>query len=321
MINVHDTYPIRADIVDGESGHGYALRLANANALGGLPAVKAALGKSRFVVLDAEDAPVLARWFGADPDRLARALGRTGIGSEPEHYLFAGARLTRSYFVNRMQPRVCPKCLADCGICRLSWEVTLNVGCAIHRQSLVSVCPACARALRWDRPGLCQCACGWALTLGGSSPASAECLDVAGWVEREVGGGNSFSPATRLGALLDPLTLDAGLHIVIALASMTGRTSPAERRDARKRNSPEVATESIRSAAATLSLLAAGVSVKAMSRVPLSAKELLAEAAASCYAPAERQLARSILVATFARSPSSRWAGRFPQLAQLELFA
>lgn len=286
------SFPLRDELRPGESGHGYTLRMATANFLNGLPAVKNMLGKTRFAVLDAEDAPTLSRWFGADPKQLARALGRTGTGSEPDTYELAGATLTRSYFLNRSQPRVCARCLKESGICRLAWEISANPACSSHGHLLTAICPSCCGALRWDRPHSVQCRCGWSLQMTATEPASSEELDVSAWIEARLGNQAQPTPRTGLGRLFAPLGLDAGLHILGALGSFAerARTPVPMRAEARKRNSIVNARQNITHAMRALDAIGNGAAWSSKICFPLSAHELLAEAAACAYAPPERQL-------------------------------
>jgi hypothetical protein len=91
------------------------------------------LGKSQFAVLDAVDAPMLHKWFGADIDELEFALGKTSVGTGEHGYMYAGGPVGRSYFINRTYPRICPACTRESGCCRIAWDVSLVVACARHR--------------------------------------------------------------------------------------------------------------------------------------------------------------------------------------------
>jgi hypothetical protein len=78
----------------------YALRMAQANGLEGLPQLKKWLGKSRFAVLDILDVQMLSRWFGDSPQKLAKQLGSIATGKGLTEFWYAGHRLKRSYFLN-----------------------------------------------------------------------------------------------------------------------------------------------------------------------------------------------------------------------------
>lgn len=284
--------------------------------------MKALLQKTRFAVLDMEDAPHLSRWFGAREDRVARALGRTGIGTGAESYEFWGLILTRSTFINRSQPRICPACLAESGICAAAWEVSANVACSRHGALLISGCPGCAGAVRWDRPHLFQCSCGWSLLMATAEACSDEERDVAGWMEGHLGLAPRHQCTTSLGRLLSPLGLDAGLHALGALGTVRDQNSDSTPTDfsKRKRNSTVKARQSIERACSVLEQVNMGAGLPHKLKMPLAARQLLAEATASAYSPAERQLALSLLAALGRLGSKSRWSGRNPQLSQLELF-
>lgn len=320
-------FPVRDGLRIGESGQGYSLRMAVGNLLNGLSEVKSMLGKSRFAVLDASDAPTLSQWFGGDLAQLERALGKTGIGGEPTAYEFGGHSLSRSYFVNRSQPRVCAQCLSEDGYCQLSWEVSITCACAKHRELLRANCPGCLAPLRWDRPHLVQCRCGWSIQLGkGQAPTESE-IEVSGWVERQLSVVTKAACTTTLGRVLSPLGLDAGLHVLAGLASAApvADTPKSVIGSLRKRNSLVVARIAIAKATETLGFLLEGQPFTAAHaripvRIPFTAAKLLAEAVAHSYEPAERQLAMSLIKALGGRKHEANWSGRHPQLSQLELF-
>lgn len=150
-------FPIRDRVIPGESGQGYVLRMATANGLRGLPFVKACLGRSRFQTLEAQDAPSVSKWFGAPEGELAQALGRLSRKTEDEEFSYAGHDIGRSYFVNRGQPRVCPRCLSQHGYCRAEWDFVLVVACPQHACLLHDQCPVCTRVLDWNRPSFLNC--------------------------------------------------------------------------------------------------------------------------------------------------------------------
>ncbi|MES2186638.1 MAG: TniQ family protein [Pseudomonadota bacterium] len=315
-------YPVQDNLREGESGHGYVLRMAGENGLLGLPSVKARLGKSRFAVLDMLDAPLLGRWFGADSARLARALGMTTTGSEPDGYEFGGAVLTRSYFINRGLPRICGDCLATSGNCKIAWELSACCACPEHELALIDCCGTCQKALRWDRPGLNECRCGYALTIcAGRGVATPEELDVAKWVEDKLTASSCPGVATTLGRLLRPLSLDAGLHVLQALASMHDAHGARSLTAAmRRKNSLVCARSGIAAAARALALLDSGATDLLQRGASTAAIELLAEAASSEYSPADRSLAFSLLAELVRRPRHARWSSRFPQLSQRSLF-
>lgn len=149
--------PFQDEIWPGESGQGYVLRLAARNGLGGLARVKTMLGCSRFQTLYARDAPQLAHWFGASVQRLSYALEADDCDKRVDGATYMGQKLGRSYFLNRLHPRVCPDCVHELGYCRAAWDFTLTVACVRHQRLLLDRCPACTSPLKWTRPDLCLC--------------------------------------------------------------------------------------------------------------------------------------------------------------------
>lgn len=225
--------PYVDEIWDGESGHGYALRMACGNGLNGLGRVKQLLGRTHaFAVLTSDDAASLAQWFGASVQRLALALEQLPNGRREHGVVLAGQLFGRKYFLNRCYPRICPDCLSEFGYCRLAWEFSLVVACARHRRLLVDRCPACHCAIRWSRPGLDVCHCGtpWQMLDAPEAPSRGE-LVLAHLVDQKVDDVDRFgnveidnqdgadAAGRMLPALLSKLTLDGVFRIVYALAT------------------------------------------------------------------------------------------------------
>lgn len=232
--------PFQDEIWPGESGQGYVLRLAARNGLGGLARVKTMLGCSRFQTLYAQDAPQLAHWFGASVQRLSYALEAADGCKRVEGATYMGHKLGRSYFLNRSHPRVCPDCIHELGYCRAAWDFTLTVACARHQRLLVDRCPACALPLKWTRPDLCLCDCGypWALLDFHYSPTAGELLiaqlidlrmddqerlarDVFTW---------SLPPEDEMNALrlfMKDLSLDGVFRTLFAFATAAGYEADA----------------------------------------------------------------------------------------------
>jgi hypothetical protein len=65
--------------------------------------------------------------------------------------------------LNIAQPKLCSRCVAEKGFIEAQWHLELMVACPIHQRLAASHCPACAKRLRWFRPGLLECECGGSL--------------------------------------------------------------------------------------------------------------------------------------------------------------
>jgi hypothetical protein len=64
----------------------------------------------------------------------------------------------------------CPQCASEQGFIEAHWHLRLMVGCSIHASRLSSCCPGCGKRIRWFRPGLLECECGFDLR-NGNNPA------------------------------------------------------------------------------------------------------------------------------------------------------
>lgn len=328
-------FPVQDDVRDDESGQGYALRMAQANGLDGLPQLKRWLGKSRFASLDLDDVQLLSQWFGARPQRLGARLGSIATGKGQTEFRYAGHLLGRSYFLNRMSPRVCPLCIEEHGHCKSAWDFALMTDCPTHRCALLESCLVCARGLSWNRPRLDACQCGWAFNGQGSEvPPTDLSLRVSAWLcdqldERGVGASAvlSLSPASMrpgeqaLLNLVRPLSLNGGLHLLYALASaersLRGEGEPFERKKASSRAARAV----VEQAGMLVARIQAGEILRFRPSGVRVVTQLLAQTASHQREPADRSLAHSIIREYLRqRAGRSNWTGLYPQLSQFELF-
>ena len=326
--------PYVDEIRDGESGHGYALRMACGNGLNGLGRVKQLLGRTHaFAVLTSDDAPSLAQWFGASVPRLALALEQLPNGRREHGVVFAGQVFGRKYFLNRCYPRVCPDCLRDFGYCRLAWEFSLVVACARHRRLLIDRCPACHGAIRWGRPGLdvCQCGSPWKMFDAPEFPSPGE-LVLSHLVDQKVDDVellDNVEIESQVGAdtagrmlinLLRPLTLDGVFRVVYALA-----TAAAYDLDAcigrRERGLLRKARQTIDMACSFGVKVSGPQKVNLRSHRPTVLMDLLGEIyLIGSSAGGDRSLAISMLHSLLASSSDSPSRPRHASLAQGVLF-
>lgn len=321
-------FPLRDDVLPDESGHGYALRMAEANHIRGLPVLKMWLGKTRFAVLDESDAGVLAHWFGADPFHLAEALGASGLNKRSNDILFSGQMLGRFYFVNRMHPRVCPLCLANARHCRAAWDIALMTACPTHGVSLIEQCQVCHRRLSWERPAVDVCQCGWSLVFQAApAPASVNEMGVSAWIAEKLRIGSPLYQLDRwadlngpLVRLLQPLSLNGGLHLIHALGAAAQVDEGARVSYIREKSSIAAARDVLARAGRVVERIDRGepaaFRVSKMSVIV----QLLAESASAQRAAADRSLAHSLISAFLRQGGRSSWKSRYPQLSQLEMF-
>lgn len=116
----------------------------------------------------------LAEVCGCSVSEAAELFGFDGRTQEGMHYWRLGNEwITKSYFISSRMPAVCVACLQmDEPWIPGMWELTLYRACAVHRVSMLTVCPTCRRSLRWCRARIWRCECGFDLRQSDTSPAS-----------------------------------------------------------------------------------------------------------------------------------------------------
>nr|WP_314707476.1 TniQ family protein [uncultured Comamonas sp.] len=322
-------FPYQDEIMEGESGQGYVLRMSLLNGLRSVVTIKALLGKTHAMAFDAHDAQYIAHWFGASEQRLVFALEQIPLGKRSLGCSFAGHLLGRSYFLVRSFPRICPNCIEELGYCRLAWDLALCVACVRHRRVLIDACPWCTRPISWNRAAMnaCSCGCLW-VENGAADPPSSDELLIAHAIDLRVPDGSRdggwcslISPWNSWGVLLRHLSLDGVMRIVFALATAAAYdfTAPVEPR--LRRAMPKI-QQTIR--------MASGFGRKVAQLEPISLRthrpsvliDLLCDFVAS---PGEESstdfsTAQSMLHWLLSNSPKSTLDSRHASLAQLTLF-
>lgn len=116
----------------------------------------------------------------------------------------------------------CPRCLAESPYWRDSWEIRFVQACLVHACQLVNRCPACARAISWQRRnGFLNCRCGMPLRCCRVLPASSVAVAVTRFV---------VGDPDAMGALAG-ISLEARCRLVraIGLAGWTRHDSAARK--------------------------------------------------------------------------------------------
>lgn len=322
-------FPYQDEIMQGESGQGYVLRMSLGNGLRSVVTIKSLLGKTHSMALDASDAPYLAHWFGASEQRLAFALEQVPQGRRSSGCSYAGHPLGRSYFLVRSFPRICPDCIEELGYCRQAWDLALCVACVRHQRVLVDVCPICTRALSWNRPAMNACTCGslWTENAEVGQPSSDELL-IAHAIDLRMSDGIRAGewhvpvpPWNSWGTLLQHLSLDGVMRIVFALATAAAYdfTAPVE---LRLRRAMPKAQQTIRRAADFGHKVARLEPISLRTHRPSVLVDLLCDFVASSGVESRTDFstAQSMLRWLLSNSPKSTLHSRHSSLAQQVLF-
>jgi excisionase family DNA binding protein len=89
-------------------------------------------------------------------------------------------------YLRLQRPSICPECISEIGFIEAHWELSYMVGCPVHRKRQLSHCPACQKALRWFRPGLLKCTCGYNLLGTDRPPMPQEEVELLDIIRRKV---------------------------------------------------------------------------------------------------------------------------------------
>lgn len=129
---------------EGESLHGYLLRVANGNGY------------------------TTPRWLADVPDFVEAVttwFGTSLFGRRPKWFEsgdvrdFSPSTLSERSLLGS-HARYCPECLLADGYWHFEWELIFYTACSLHRRVLVDQCLKCKKPLAWTRSRFLQCNCG-----------------------------------------------------------------------------------------------------------------------------------------------------------------
>lgn len=162
-----------------ESLMGYALHLTEANGYPSISYVTSALnGRWYGSTIGRLDAAPLAEMAHLEPAEIERLTMRPS--ARPRAFVRVFGHDLPSAEVSSREPKICPLCLKEGRRCEGFWELTQAVACPRHSVELVSICPQCAKQLRWARKRTNQCKCGADLTAWPAGSVSTHLADLMG---------------------------------------------------------------------------------------------------------------------------------------------
>ena len=211
--------PVRLDLAPAESGLGFALRALRANGVAFDRGMRW-LGLERGRPLDHRTVLRIAWALNVDPHQLGTRLVMQD-GSQTGWVRYAGMRFRRQVATNKLYAKVCPQCLREHGLAKLSWQLRAAVGCAQHGYSLIWLCPHCGQSIAWDRPDVDICRCGRHFKTEPAVPLEPGVQAWLNWLEAAMT--NALPPAsTALPAAMLHLSIDGAFRIVEALGLCAG---------------------------------------------------------------------------------------------------
>lgn len=210
----------------GEDVMGFLTRVATRNHLKGRSEILLRLNGSPNGIATVADLPKLADYCRLSSQEIAMLSGviRRGPCGETQTYV-CGEWVEKHAFVAPRQAKICPRCLREGGFVRGIWAITLYTVCPTHEASLITRCPECRRALKWDRKNIARCGCGYDLTLAGGKDVKGAPLQFAYVVELRLGERN-FPNRLKLDLgivdLLSGLSLNGILKVMWFLGHCVG---------------------------------------------------------------------------------------------------
>ena len=205
---------------------GFLMRVSERNRAGGPGELLARVTGSPTAAVDVDDMHGLAQYCrltAPEADNLS-GIVRRGAG-QAIAWRIAGEWITKSAFVAPHRAKICPRCLSEHGYIHGAWVMTFYTVCAEHRLQLVTRCPSCNRALKWQRRHVGRCGCGCDLTQAASVAVDGAPAWLAWLIARRTDMPCSalLAPADTAGVdcLLD-LSLDGLLKVVWFLGHCIG---------------------------------------------------------------------------------------------------
>lgn len=68
---------------------------------------------------------------------------------------------SQQYTIYKYALKLCPYCLTESAYCRKIWDWDLVKACYLHQCVLINKCPSCQKNIRWSRPAVTRCRCGF----------------------------------------------------------------------------------------------------------------------------------------------------------------
>lgn len=145
----------------GESLQGLILRTSEMNGYDS-PTVMLSIAGMTNGEMRASYPPMdkLAPLYNRTPDAFA-VMGYTRpwkdrwVKQAPVHH-----HMLPTAYLRSKRPRICPECILEQGYIEAYWDLRYSIVCPRHARISIHTCPACNKALSWQRPGLLTCKCG-----------------------------------------------------------------------------------------------------------------------------------------------------------------
>lgn len=182
---------IRPSPLRGEGLRGYLLRVAERNSCGDTDLFEYFTGRVYGYVSGEAPIDYVADAVKLPRKRIVEISYRTippevdGRGHFSAPCWYFGHRISKNHF--RLQrPAVCPQCLEEQNATSGLWDLRAICACSWHGTWLIDQCPSCRAPLKWQRPGVSRCRCGFDLTKAARLAAPPEVLALTALIQEVV---------------------------------------------------------------------------------------------------------------------------------------
>src|ERR1700733_3317496 len=200
-----------------ESLAGYVLRLAELNGYTSPWRIYVLAGIAHSRMLSANQTASLARIANLPVAELQTMAYYPPIAL-PRIPCLLGNRV-RPTDLRQRAPRICLSCVEEKGFIETHWELSIMIGCPIHRCIAQTQCPGCRKPLSWFRRGLLECSCG-ATLVETTPPLDGRVCALLDVVRRRALELN-ITPDHPLGAAAKPLH-SMSLHSLLGVIRVLG---------------------------------------------------------------------------------------------------
>jgi hypothetical protein len=152
--------PIVLEAQHAESAMGYVLRCAHANGTN-LHGLRRAIGMPEVGLFTGSHIRSLAWLLQCPESWLATGLGSIHKEDGVSTMHCWGQKFYFTNHVRRQWPQLCPECVHHDGYCHQVWDLSVATACVRHKRRLIDECSYCHARLRWDRPSVDICQCGY----------------------------------------------------------------------------------------------------------------------------------------------------------------
>ena len=97
----------------------------------------------------------------SEPTKLSRLTGIDDEVFKSKAFKRLSFKSFIRYYPAQKATHLCPECLKESPYARFLWDVEINKVCHIHRYNLVNKCPQCRQTIKWLRPSVVECKCGF----------------------------------------------------------------------------------------------------------------------------------------------------------------